>query len=550
MAKKNTPAAPEIKIEKPSGMPTEQVLVYVFLSFALLFSIFIRFRLAALPLERDEGEYAFFGQNILNGIPPFAEAGNMKLPGVYYFYALIMAIFGQTATGIHLGLLIVNLISIFLIFLIGKKLISPAAGAVSAACFSIFCLVPQSYGLAAHATHFVALFALTGLLSMLYHFENRKIIWLILSGLSFGLSVLMKQHALFFILFGLVILVLENRKSGLDGKLKSITIYSLAAILPYLFIVLIAILNGTFDKFWHWTMNYASQYVGIKSLSEGWKNFTFNLGFITVGVKVLWLFSIAGLIFLWKTNLDSIARKILLSFFIFSFLTVCPGWYFRNHYFISLFPAVALLVGVFYHFLNERISKLDKPILKFAPAIGIGLLLIFSLLTHTDVLFTKTSDQVCTQIYGRNPFREAVEIAKFIKENTAENDRIVVFGSEPEIYFYSNRKPATSFIYTYPLMENQTYSKEMQDLMRAEIEIAKPRFIIFVNNQFSWLFTAQSDIAIINWFDYYSSQNYTPVGMADMISPGNTKYVWRNAMAFYKPQNPDNLITVLERKFK
>jgi hypothetical protein len=32
--------------------------------------IAIRFRLLAIPLERDEGEYAYAGQLILQGIPP------------------------------------------------------------------------------------------------------------------------------------------------------------------------------------------------------------------------------------------------------------------------------------------------------------------------------------------------------------------------------------------------------------------------------------------------------------------------------------------------
>lgn len=35
------------------------------------------------PLERDEGEYAYAGQLMLQGIPPYQLAYNMKLPGTY-----------------------------------------------------------------------------------------------------------------------------------------------------------------------------------------------------------------------------------------------------------------------------------------------------------------------------------------------------------------------------------------------------------------------------------------------------------------------------------
>jgi len=42
--------------------------------------IAIRIRLLGIPLERDEGEYAYAGQLMLQGIPPYKLAYNMKFP--------------------------------------------------------------------------------------------------------------------------------------------------------------------------------------------------------------------------------------------------------------------------------------------------------------------------------------------------------------------------------------------------------------------------------------------------------------------------------------
>ncbi|MEI6197319.1 MAG: hypothetical protein WCS42_23640, partial [Verrucomicrobiota bacterium] len=53
-----------------------------------------RLRLLNFPLERDEGEYAYAGQLILQGFPPYELAYNMKFPGTYLAYAAIMAVFG------------------------------------------------------------------------------------------------------------------------------------------------------------------------------------------------------------------------------------------------------------------------------------------------------------------------------------------------------------------------------------------------------------------------------------------------------------------------
>src|SRR4029077_9241175 len=153
-------------------------------------------------------------QLILQGVPPYKEAYNMKLPGTYAAYALLMAVFGQTPSGIHLGLLLVNLASITLIFLIGRKLLDDAAGVVAAVAYALMSLSPSVLGLAGHATHFVVVFALGGVLMLVRepregmatkeHKEHRD--WpsflspvtshssLLLSGLLFGLAFLMKQH--------------------------------------------------------------------------------------------------------------------------------------------------------------------------------------------------------------------------------------------------------------------------------------------------------------------------------------------------------------------
>ena len=100
---------------------------WVALAVIIVFIAAIRIRLLQAPLERDEGEFAYMGQLILQGIPPFQMAYDVKLPGIYAIYALIMAVFGQTTQGIHIGLLIANVGSIVLVFLIARRLFSALA---------------------------------------------------------------------------------------------------------------------------------------------------------------------------------------------------------------------------------------------------------------------------------------------------------------------------------------------------------------------------------------------------------------------------------------
>jgi hypothetical protein len=155
---------------KRKAVERDRVLeaTWIFLAVVVLgVVIAIRIRLLGIPLERDEGEYAYAGQLILQGIPPYKLAYNMKFPGTYAAYALIVAIFGQTIVGIHLGLLLVNAATISLVFLLGRRLINSIAGIAAAMTYAVLSVSPSVFGFAAHATHFVMLPVLGGTLLLL-----------------------------------------------------------------------------------------------------------------------------------------------------------------------------------------------------------------------------------------------------------------------------------------------------------------------------------------------------------------------------------------------
>jgi hypothetical protein len=117
-------------------------LVWLGLLLILVFNFCIRWHLREMPLERDEGEYAYAGQLILQGIPPYQLAWNMKFPGVYVAYTALMSVFGESASGIHLGLILITSLSIVLLFLIGDELMNPIGGLKAAAFFTMLSALP------------------------------------------------------------------------------------------------------------------------------------------------------------------------------------------------------------------------------------------------------------------------------------------------------------------------------------------------------------------------------------------------------------------------
>jgi hypothetical protein len=160
--------------------------------------------------------------------------------------------------------------------------------------------------------------------------------------------------------------------------------------------------------------------------------------------------------------------------------------------------------------------------------------------------FMETSPTALARyLYGGNPFPEATEVGRYLRINSDVSDRIAVLGSEPQIFFYAQRRSATSLIYTYPLMERHQYAHGMQETMIHEIEQGAPKFVVFVNAPTSWLAGPESDRLILDWADEFLSRHYRIDGIADILAEGS-QYVWGEAASGYQPRSP-YFVTVYQR---
>ena len=522
---------------------------WVGVAIIILFVAVIRIRLLQTPLERDEGEFAYMGQLMLQGIPPYLLAYNMKLPGIYAAYALVMAIFGQTIAGIHIGLMVANAIAILLLFLLTRRLFDDVGGVVAAACYALTSLSPSVLGTSAHATQFIVPLALGGTFFLVQALDSGKYLTLFVSGLLFGLALMMKQHAVLFIGFGVIYLLWSiSRKQPFDLKklVKGISLFILASATPFIVSCLILYEVGVFPRFWFWTFTYASQYVSEVTLSIGIRHFLISAHWAIS--PWLWATSGAGLTAIFWNEKTRANWFFLIGFSLFSFLSVCPGFFFRNHYFVTLLPAVALLAGVAASAARQFLLDKKMPLaIQILPLLVVAGAIIGPMSIWTRFFFTATPAEACRMMYGENPFPESIEIGEYIKNHSTEDDKIAVIGSEPQIYFYANRKSATGYIYIYGLMEPQDYASRMQREMIHEIEKARPKYIVFVNVPYSWLVRQNSDMTLLKWAQRYLDLDYRIVGLADINPNGISKVYWNDESMKNGPRSQLN-VYVLERR--
>lgn len=487
------------------------------LALTLLLVAGIRLRLLTMPLERDEGEYAYAGQLLLDGVPPYQNAYNMKFPGTYAAYALLMALFGETAAGIRLGLLAVNFAAIALLFVFARGFFGNTGACAAAAAYSVLSLLPSTQGFAGHATHFVVPPVLAAFVLLRKPHNGR----VIASGLLFGIAVLMKQPGAVFALLGLIWLFYLDTRAQIPAipRFARAAGFTAGVLLPFALTCALLWRAGVFERFWFWTIQYASEYGTQTSPAEALHNL--GVAFHNAGNSelLLGLIALLGLI-LCIATCRSQPRLLLPSFLAAAAAAASAGFYFRPHYFILLLPPLALLVGV----VAKRAAEAKSPLGRYLVPLFVAAAIVAPFIDHRIFLFQLAPVDASRHIYGRNPFPEAARIAEYIRENSSSNDTIAVMGSEPEIYFYSKRRSATGHIYTYALMEPHRYASRLQQEMAREIEAAKPRFVVFVSIAASWSRRDDSDPAIFSWFDQYAARELQPVGYVGVHSDQPTQY--------------------------
>src|SRR5271168_893256 len=256
MQTQTAPAPPTRLLQLSAGSALAVVLL------AIIFFGLIRYRLRDMPLERDEGEYAYSGQLLLQGIPPYKLAYNMKLPGTYLAYAGMLAAFGETPAGIHLGLLLVNAAAVLLVYFLASALFGRLAAVVAGCSYALLSTSISVMGFEAHATNFVVPPALLGMLVLLAALRPGRWWLLFLSGLCSGIAILMKQHGMFFALFGLLYLIWSGwkRKLAPAAILRRAAAFASGVVLPYAATCWLLYQAGVFSQFWFWTVSYAGEY--------------------------------------------------------------------------------------------------------------------------------------------------------------------------------------------------------------------------------------------------------------------------------------------------
>ncbi len=471
---------------------------FLFFTFSILLVLYVRLRLLDIPFERDEGEYAYAGQALLQGMLPYRDFYNMKMPGTYFAFAWIIKYIGNSAMAIRGVVILINFANAALVYAIAKTRFKLEESIISASVYLLLSLTYEAQGWVSNSEHFVLMPALIGIyaLSLMekVSFFKQNIL-LCLSGMALMSSFLTKQHAFGYLIFATIWIGFTSLQGAKSENFQKIAFFKIL-IIRYFFFGMGCLLpafalgaylytNNLFEPFYFLTFKYAAAYTSLispplKYISNFrpifWNSFVHWIIFFAV-IRILclpkWSEKVA------ENESESLFLRVyLLLFFVCSFACVCPGGYFRPHYFQLMFPASALVIALGLSRCTIFWAKTTR-IFYLTPLKVQGLAILVFIMAQFGYLFRWTHDKIMLDMYDAAAFTQMQEVGTTLSKWAKPTDKIGMLGGEPQIFFYANRVSATGFLYHYPLIEHQKYADAMSKQFVHELEKTRPAIFIY-----------------------------------------------------------------------
>jgi hypothetical protein len=450
-----------------------------------LLGFIIRWQMKEVPFERDEGEYATIAWMTSQGLPPYLEAFDQKPPLIFWVYRVAFASFGSTYQGLRLfSVWYMMAASLFLYFLI-KRLLARESATIGTLAFILLTSGPVT--VQGHAFNTELVMCLPLILALLYFVgaptaKNPSSSYLV-SGVFSGLAVLAKLPGVFNAAF--LALVLGWRIFQSDDKKQRIgelALFTLGVISPGVILAIYLVTTKSLTAFWDAVISHNLAYAAVFPWSDALITLKGRIKYFVRYDGIVWLMAVLGAVWFWRK--DRARFCFLFGWLVASLLGVAMQRYFRGHYFIQLFPVIAVFCAGSYEAFKATIAKLSSS--EATPklvSMGLCCCLFVAgpIRANAFQWFRATPKGFVRSVYGYNPFLESLDVSNHIQSNSTENDRIFILGSEPQMYFYSKRLPATKYIFTYPLFGSFEDSKTRQETALRQIQAAAPAFIIVVH---------------------------------------------------------------------
>lgn len=423
------------------------------------------------PFERDLMVYAMMASGWLDGLQLYSGIWDHKPPALYLVYAGAIAAFGQTP----LAIFVLNCV-FFVITLLGVHRAAGYFAGSHAALFAavIWTVCGSDLILQANQPNVEAFMnaCLIWAFAVLLARTDSPPSWThtVLAGLLFFAASAFKQIAIFPAVFIAVALILNHRppdgrplRGLLNPGLARAVVMGLIGLAGWLAIFGTFHIAGTFADFYYAVFTYNQEYAGslFTSIKRGLASRPL--------ASYLFVFLVFGICH----YLQGKSRKHLMMTATYAgtlVMFVLPGKYFP-HYYQLMIPLIAVTGGWMLASAFPKASILRVSVVILAP-----IWVTFGFMTSPERIAFVKYDRAG---HGGEAF-ESKQIGSWLSQNRYDMSRVLHWGAEPGIYFWSGEPTRYKYIYNYPLLfglQRETMSNEFI----AQVACTEPQLIVVKN---------------------------------------------------------------------
>ena len=479
----------------------------IWLAASILLFILLRLPTLFEPFGRDQGIFATIASGLLDGKIPYLDLWDHKPPGIYFLYAAAFKLMGKNARSISIFDGIWTIVTLVLLFRVARVFFEQRSARLAVFLFAI--LSSGIFFLGWWGRGQPEVFMLLPLLLMIYclrqsGLKENSVSSLLFAGISAGIAFSFK-YSIFLLLFLISLYVLLRSGIGrreIEKGILRILPFFLAIIITILPFLIFFSVNNALGEFFDATVTFNLTTHINHPLDIGFlKRTASSLAFVGVAVPLLWstmlVFALYGIARLTREN----NRTLLMTWGAGILLSILLGWWLFPYHFMLLIPPLSLLASYGFYQLIDYLSHKENTVRQMAKKFLLYLLVPFLLLefllaysryyvatdiipallehtvTHTEEITPRF--RVLEWIITDFSYSEDLHLSLYLKNNTQLEEKIFIWGWEPLVYFLSDRKPASRFIFLYPLIQDQTDRKEnFRDIFLNDLAEARPRYFV------------------------------------------------------------------------
>jgi len=467
------------------------------------------------PLGRDQGEFATMGRGLLDGKAPYTDLWNPKPPAIFVVYSLINRLFGENPWAIRLIDLFQFPILAAAVYWLGWRLHRPLTGLIAVAVVGTLYFSESFWTLSQNDGVALVPMGLAAALTLKTLDAQHPSRWAFLAGLSAGVVMWFKYPFALFV-GALVVAQIVNRRGAWERLIKDAVAFAAGGLLVlgagaailHAHGALAAMIDSARVTSGYTRLSYPSLFQEVtwrQAFTDRWSHWGLLLPWVLIWPAInrhAVLPAAARIAWLWLTS----AVLIL--------IVQAKGY---DYHWLPILPPAALIAAHSVSLLIEAAPPLISRRVLGAGAIA-GLICVEWLAIWPGSLGYLTGQQDRMVYYdgfrgGDFSAAESQQVADYLRVRAVYGDSLFVYGFRTEIYFLTGLRPATRFIFQFPLVGSwypAAWRQENADVLWAALP---PYVLVLQGDYMPWVTgrdldsnsLLQEDTELNNWLIH----NYT-----------------------------------------